>query len=471
MQRRLSLQPLPARILTAVLLSALLLVTAAAADASPRGPLAPGRGPTNVILFVSDGAGYNHFDAANLWESGRSRYQLTTAADGTVRQERGPAVQRYERFPHQFALETTNATGSYDPQRAWTDFDYVRTGATDSGAAATAMASGVKTLSGRINIDPDGQPLTTTLHRAQELGMATGVVASVPFSHATPAGWVAQNITRGDYHGIAEEMLLEVQPNVVMGAGHPFYDDASQPRSTPSYTFVSEATLGAVLDGATPYTFVDTAEGFEALASGTTDLPSHVLGVPRVAGTLQYDRPGPRHGVEPYEVPRNEGVPTLETMTRAALHVLDDASDDGFFVMIEGGAVDWAGHANSMPRLIEEQDDFNRSVDAAIDWVEEHSNWGETLMIVTSDHETGYLGGVGSNPTWTPMESNGAGSKPDADWHSGGHTNELVPFFAKGPGAVAFRFRVAGQDPVRGQYIDNTAVANVLFDYWGGGNS
>lgn len=92
----------------------------------------------------------------------------------------------------------------------------------------------------------------------------------------------------------------------------------------------------------------------------------------------------------------NPDVPDLATMSVAALNILNQNSK-GFFIMIEGGGVDWMGHANYMPRFIEEQMDFNAAVAAVIDWVETYSNWEDTLLIVTSDHETGGIWGEGTD--------------------------------------------------------------------------
>jgi alkaline phosphatase len=131
--------------------------------------------------------------------------------------------------------------------------------------------------------------------------------------------------------------------------------------------------------------------------------------------------------------------------------------------MIEGGAVDWASHGNQSGRMIEEQIDFDNAVQAVVDWVEANSNWGETLLVVTGDHETGYLTGPGSDPIWTPLVNNGAGALPGMEWHSGNHTNSLIPLFAKGDAGREFRSGVIGYDPVHGRYIENTKLAKVLF--------
>jgi len=144
-------------------------------------------------------------------------------------------------------------------------------------------------------------------------------------------------------------------------------------------------------------------------------------------------------------------------------------------VMIEGGAIDWACHANSLPRLIEEEIEFNRAVETVVNWVEKKSNWDETLLIVTGDHETGYITGPGSGPDnddindsikpiWNPLVNNGAGNLPGIWWHSGGHTNSLIPIFVKGNGSELFLKYADDNDPVRGAYIDNTEIAKVIFN-------
>ena len=165
---------------------------------------------------------------------------------------------------------------------------------------------------------------------------------------------------------------------------------------------------------------------------------------------------------EPFEASFIETVPTLEEMTQAALNVLDH-DPDGFFLMVEGGAIDWASHANQSGRMIEEHTDFEMAVEAVVDWVEKKSKWDETLLIVTGDHETGYLNGPGSDPTWEPIVNNGAGIMPGMEWHSGSHSNSLMVLSAIGRAASLLRRYADEIDPVRGRYLDNTEVANVIF--------
>ncbi len=141
--------------------------------------------------------------------------------------------------------------------------------------------------------------------------------------------------------------------------------------------------------------------------------------------------------------------------------------------MVEGGAVDWAAHDNQTGRLIEEQRDFDLAVAAVVEWVESHSRWKDTLIIVTSDHETGYLTGPGSGPTslgngedspgvWKPLLNRGKGQTPGVQWNIGGHTNSLVPFFARGAGSCQFERCADQKDPVHGPYLDNAEIGHVL---------
>ena len=191
--------------------------------------------------------------------------------------------------------------------------------------------------------------------------------------------------------------------------------------------------------------------------------------------TLQNRRVGDPKAESPYTDPMIETVPSLETMARAALNVLDN-DPDGFFVMIEGGAVDWSSHRNESSRMVEEMINFNRAIAAAVEWVETSSSWDETLLIITADHETGYLTGPGSGnvtqpdgtmeAVYNPLVNNGAGNMPGHDWNSGGHVNTLVPFYAKGAGSDLLLQYADDWDPNRGYYINNTEFAQLVFRLW-----
>ncbi len=112
--------------------------------------------------------------------------------------------------------------------------------------------------------------------------------------------------------------------------------------------------------------------------------------------------------------------------------------------------------------MIEAQIGVDHAVEAVVEWVEANSNWGETLLIVTGDHETGYLTGPASDPDWTPIVNNGAGNLPGMEWHSPDHTNRLIPLFANGDTATEFFYYADSDDPVYGPYVDNTDLVKVI---------
>jgi len=162
------------------LVSLSLVVASRASSASP---------PKNIIIMTSDGCGYNHVEAASLYQYGRV------------------AAQPYERFGVKLAMSTYGFGGSYEPQKAWSDFKYVTRGKTDSAAAATAMATGVKTYNGAIGVNANKGRVENLIERCEELGKATGVVTSVPWAHATPAGFVAHDTDRDNYEQISAKMI------------------------------------------------------------------------------------------------------------------------------------------------------------------------------------------------------------------------------------------------------------------------
>lgn len=408
----------------------------------------------NIILMIGDGMGFNHYRAASLFLYGE------------------PEGQPYAAFPVRVAMSTFAAGGQYDPEAFWASFDAPRHGATDSAAASTAMATGHKTYRYAVGVDTERRTLRNIVEAAEAAGRATGIITSVQFSHATPAGFGAHNPTRKNYEEIARDLLTESGLEVLMGAGHPWYDDSGRRREEPAtfsyiggestWEALSQNTLGNDSDGdgiADPWTLIEQRESFRNLADGAT--PKRVVGIAPVARTLQQKRKQTVPSEQAFAQPLIPSVPTLAEMTRAALNVLDD-DPDGFFLMVEGGAIDWASHANQSGRMIEEQVAFDHAVAGAIAWVETHSSWQDTLLIVTADHECGFLNGAGPADRWNPLSGKGMLQQPDLQWHSTGHTNALVPLFAKGAGAKQFRhYLLPKPDPVRGPYLDNTAVGKV----------
>jgi alkaline phosphatase len=406
--------------------------------------------PGNIIVIVADGWGYNQMEAASIYQHGW----------------RGG--QSYQNFPVRLAVATYSHHGSYDPDVAWNDFEYFRHRPTDSASSATALSTGVITRDGYIGLDPDEERLTHLAERAKERGKSAGVVSSVQISHATPASFIAHNISRNNYRQIGRQMIEDTELDVIMGGGHPLYDDNAREAGEPDFQYIGgrrvwERIAAGEAGGDRPWTFVESLEEFRDLISGET--PERVLGIPTVRSTLQFFRAG-NGDADPFAAPANEGVPTLVEMTLGAINVLNQ-NDEGFFLHVEAGAIDWAGHRNNSPRMIEEHVDFDNTVQAVIEWVEEHSSWEETLVIVTGDHETGYLTGPDSGPEarplWQPIENRGKGVLPGMQWHSGGHTNQLIPLFAKGAGSERLHDHVIDIDPERGPYIHLTAVGKLGF--------
>ena len=425
--------------------------------------------PKNIIIMIADGCGYNQINATNFYRFGNTG-------------NRG-----YDNFPVKYAMSTWSAgSKGYDPGAAWQSFSYLLEKPTDSAASATAMSTGIKTKNGMLGMDENKNVLKTISEQAEEIGKASGVVTSVQYWHATPAAFCAHNESRGNKAEITHEMLFSTVLEVIMGAGHPEYDQDGQRVENPDYAiFEDQETWQTITTGQAGndvnsdgiidhWTFIDDRNDFRKLGQGAT--PDRVFGLARVESTLQEGRSGDKDA-DPFVVPLIETVPTLTEMSKAAINILDN-DPDGFFLMIEGGAVDWASHDSHSGRMIEERIDFDNAIDFVVNWVEQNSSWQETMLIITGDHETGYLTGPGSgdddlldeggiSAVWTPLVNNGKGQVPDMKWHSEGHTNQLIPFYAIGAGSEYFHDYAVGIDPVRGKYIDNADIGEVILSLWG----
>lgn len=437
----------------------------------------------NVILMIADGSGHNTWLAASLYQA-------------------KPARQAYDQPGWQrFACSTyplnrsTRPTGDnlqdqsviYDPLQAWNTaalntkkpgfvgYDYLAATSTDSAAAATAMASGQKTYNSAINWSNGNRAMRgqTIAEIAKARGKSTGVVTTVPWSDATPAALGgAHNVTRNNHPEIANEMLRGGWLDVIMGGGNPDYDDDGQPlpaNRTHDYQWVGgQQTWESLKQGRRSWTLIESKAAFEALIAGPT--PSKLLGVAQIAKTLQEKRARAQgKPAEPFAVPFNRNVPSLVTMTKAAINCLDD-NPEGFYLMIEGGAVDWANHANEPDRMIEEQVEFLKAVEAVVDWVSTKSNWNDTLLILTADHETGLLWGPQSNSVpFDPIRDNGQKRLPGLRYNTHGHSNSLVPLYAQGAGSERFAELVKGTDAkaaavwqFSGRYLNNTDIFTVM---------
>ena len=445
-------------------------------------PLSHAGAPQNIILMIGDGMGQESVWAAGAYQFGSDFHKF--GGKEKLHFEKLTGFCWMTTYPLNLSTSPTNEAGplvSYDP--SWTrggkpgQMDYPRLGpelsftgaaqgelgegpgqgggrtyATDSGSSATSMACGVKTYLNAIGTDNFNRPCKNIIEKFQEKGKKTGVVTSVQFSHATPAGFAAHNVSRKNYGAIAEEMIRIVQPEVIMGAGHPAFDEYGSPR-TPEYRYLAAEDFRFLSQGPAggggPYILVETRDQFLELMKGIP--PTKVFGLiqnqkgikPSLADGSQTD-------------PR---LPTLKEMSQGALAVLSQEGK-GFFLMIEGGAIDRGHHQNDLNVAIGELLGFQEAVQAVLAWVEDPLNprggWDKNLLIVTADHETGYLRGIGNK---------GRGVIPDHVYNSKEHTNRPVGVWYQGAGMEHFqKYLKTVNDFERGeiQLIDNTDLHKIM---------
>ncbi len=441
--------------------------------------------PKNLILMISDGAGFNHFYTQGYYSEGTKLPQVLSS------------------MPVQLAVSTYPHPGEYDPEKAWTDSTWIKNPHTDSAAAATAMATGHKTRNGILGMTSRNEPLPNVTEAAKEAGKRAGVVTTVMFSHATPAGFVVHKPARSRYSEIAHEMLAS-EMDLIFGCGYPTRGKCKYVGGDAVWNSLQKGDTSFNIDGDGKTDFhagdndgdgkhdawymIHDLKDFEAIehfnmmiAKGYQESreekdPDHfqpvglsegrILGVPRCYHTLQQERPGDGKAL-PYKVPMQDSLPDLSLLSRAALQALSD-DPDGFFLMIEGGAVDWTGHNNQIGRMIEEQTDFIRAVETVVAWIDENGGWEENLLIITADHECGYLTAKGNLKDMKKnliVKPSPKGTVPEVIWRSGSHTNSLVPLFAAGKGCQLIREAIDGTDPVFGEYIDNTDIGKFMIEW------
>jgi len=277
---------------------------------------------------------------------------------------------------------------------------------TDSAAAATAIATGVKTANGRIGQAPDGTPLVTILEQARARGLAAGLVTNTPIVDATPAAFAAHTGSRYAGAEIARQ-LLTARVEVLLGGGENVflpegwtgqYPDPGT--RTDGRNLIAEAVQAG-------YTYVWDGAGLRAAA---------VLNAPYVLG-LFADGGMPR----PH-------TPSLAEMTGHALTLLSPRPQ-GFFLMVEGGQIDWACHANDAVRAIGDTLDFDAAVAVALRYAAQTEN---TLVIVTSDHETGGML-LSLNPNGGQAFTMPDGTPFYVTWTTDGHTDASMLVNAQGP--------------------------------------
>lgn len=430
----------------------------------------------NVILMIADGAGYNTWDAASMYQG-----RWDAAAGKSTQVYDGPGWVKFGCTTYPLNA-STKPTGSgvqdknvvYDVAKAWDrekPYAWLSSNYTDSAAAATALSTGTKTYNNAINWSDRKQPLQPTMSElAKAAGKSVGVVTTVEWSHATPAGLSnAHNVDRDNYAEIANAMLSGEVMDVIMGCGNPDFDNNGVAlKKAKEFKYVggpetwkaieaARATADGTYLGFRP---VSTKAEFEALTSGPT--PRRVLGTAQVATTLQQARRATKTEDPAVDTPLNANVPSLVTMVSGALNVMDD-NPQGLFLVVEGGAVDWANHNINARRMIQEQTAFVAAIETVVAWVEAHSNWDETLLILTADHDTGQIWGPQSDTVpFQPLVDQGPNRIPKMRYNCKNHSNSLVPVYAKGARSQLLARLVIGVDPVRGPYVDNTGIGQLL---------
>ena len=303
--------------------------------------------PKNIILFIGDGMSLSQVTAGKV-------------AKGKLEMERCPVT----------GFVTT-----------WSADSLV----TDSAAAATALATGVKTDNGSLGVTPDGKPLKNVIEYAEEKGKSTGVAVVCSLTHATPAGFIAHINSRKADAEIARQ-IADSDVDVLFGGGR----DAFTP-----YLPALQQKMTVAL----------TAEEFRE------------IGTPgKAAALLAAEHP-------PYAAKREV---SLKELTQKAIQILSQ-DKDGFFLMVEGSQIDWASHKNDGTNVVSEVVDFDDAVGTGLDFAEKN---GETLVIVTADHETGGFAVLGGSVENKTVDKTGFVQKE--------HTSSMVPLFAYGPGSAAF---------------------------------
>lgn len=261
---------------------------------------------------------------------------------------------------------------------------------TDSAAGATAFATGKQTYNGAIGLDSLKFPATTLLEMAENQGLATGLVSTCDITDATPSSFIAHQLKRSMHEEIAND-FLKTDVDVVIGGGRKYFEKRKDGLNLldslrkKGYRVHSDLTLDGVNKGKLVALYAEE---------------------------------------NPIKVMEGRGDALLYS-AKKSLELLSQ-NKKGFFVMIEGSQIDWGGHANDADYAITEMVDFDKSIGYALDFAAKNK---ETLVIITADHETGGMALMGGNMKTGEVK---------AAFTTKGHTGQMIPVFAFGPGAEAF---------------------------------
>lgn len=320
----------------------------------------------NVILVIGDGMGPQ--------QVGLLLAYAQQAPHGVIESKTTAFDRMLEQGSH-LTISTTHAAGAL---------------VTDSGASASQLATGYFAGPEMLSLDSDGNRRETIVERAKRLGKSTGLVSDTRITHATPAAFAAHQTHRSRENEIAED-LLNVGPDVMLSGGWSFWLP-EQVNDTQSQVYRSAIDL---IGGRA-----------EAVRSKRHDSKNLLEQARHMGYSLVFDKAqlqqaqGKTLGLFAATELQN-GIaetrlkhdperiePTLKEMSQQALEILSK-NEQGFFLMIEAGQIDWAAHNNDTGMLLHEMLRLNETLDAVLDWVQGHD---DTLLIVTADHETGGFG-------------------------------------------------------------------------------
>lgn len=235
---------------------------------------------------------------------------------------------------------------------------------TCSAAAGTALATGSKTKNGTIGMDSlRKNPLYSVAVKAKNAGKKVGITTSVSIDHATPAAFYAHQPERGMYYEIATD-LPKTGFDFYAGAGFLQYKSKKD---------TAAASVKSILRDS-GYVLIEGVEEFKEKAGEASKV-------------VFMQRKGAGNSSLPYAIDRKENDLTLAQITENAVDYLSKNNDQGFFLMVEGGKIDWACHSNDAATVFQEVIDMDAAVKVALDFYEKHPD--ETLIVITADHETG----------------------------------------------------------------------------------
>lgn len=286
---------------------------------------------------------------------------------------------------------------------------------TDSAAAGTALATGYKTNNGMISQLPSGKAVKTIVEYAIENNMATGIVVSSSITHATPAAFIAHIDSRKKHNEIAEQ-IAKSQVDLLFGGGL-------------SYFLAKENSTSLRTDN----------------KNLITELKKYRKVLQTEQDFLDFNSSDPVIGLFAPIHPGKAGIrkPDLAQLTRKAIELLSTNDKNGFFLMVEGSQIDWAGHQNDQIYMLNEMLDFDNALGIALNYAKQDP---QTLIIATSDHETGGFAIHDGS-----FEKKQISHSTFASTH---HTATMVPIFSYGPGSTIFS-----------GIHDNTYVGKNLIEY------